>query len=500
MDDTGRLRRAVVDSARRILFDGQPSEGRVQDLRLITEIDRAHLVMLTERKILSADLALRVLQAIAELRRTRFDPLLNRPMPRGVFLLYEDYLIERYGSELGGVLQTARSRNDLNATLHKLTLRAPLARLVRELLRLQAVLVRQAERHRMTVMPLYTHMQAAVPSTYGHYLAGAVSALQRQTEALAVPVRDLQTCPLGAGTGDGARRPIDPQRTAALLGFDAPVVNSIDAVASRDAALQMLSAAAVLGLTFSRLASDLLQWSTAEFGFFDLPDEVVGSSSAMPQKRNPFLLEHVEARWTSALGAFVAAVSAMHGAPFSNAIGVGTEGVRHVSDGLQAVADSALLLRLVAGRAKPNPQRMAERAREGMTVALAAAEALGDATGMDFRSAHRTIGALITAAGNRAFDGDVLHDTVPGWEPPARSFDPETVMARSIYGGGPGATAQGAAVARLRERWRGQLASAAKLEAQWRRASAALDAAIGALGVTVGSADDAARFAAPATP
>src|SRR5262249_39989112 len=149
------------------------------------------------------------------------------------------------------------------------------------------------------------------------------------------------------------------------------------------------------------------------FAFIELPDEVVGSSSAMPQKRNPFLLEHVEARWTSALGAFVAACTAMHAAPFTNAIAVGTEGVRHVPGALRDLTETVPLLRLVVARATPDATKMAERARRGGTTALAAAEALVDVTGMDFRSAHHTIGSLISANGVQVLDPDVLQSTVP---------------------------------------------------------------------------------------
>ena len=111
-------------------------------------------------------------------------------------------------------------------------------------------------------------------------------------------------------------------------------------MASRDVVLRLLAAAAVLGVTASRLAADLLLWTTAEFAFLDLPDELVGSSSAMPQKRNPFLLEHVKGRSARAAGAFVAAATAMHAAPFANSVAVGTEGCAGAVEALEATADS----------------------------------------------------------------------------------------------------------------------------------------------------------------
>src|SRR5207302_5784651 len=112
--------------------------------------------------------------------------------------------------------------------------------------------------------------------------------------------------------------------TAQLLGFDVGPLHSLDAVASRDLVLRLLAAASIYGVTLSRLATDLFHWNMAEFDFLRLPDELVGSSSAMPQKRNPFLLEHVQGKAGSLVGAFVHAITAMHATPFTNSIAVGT--------------------------------------------------------------------------------------------------------------------------------------------------------------------------------
>src|SRR5262249_17458275 len=202
------------------------------------------------------------------------------------------------------------ARNDLNATVLRIRLRQPILRLLSESLRLQAVLLRRARKFRRIVMPAYTHYQAAVPVTYGHYLAGVAGALERDILGLIEGSRELDFCPLGAGSVGGTTLPIDQQRTASLLGFSGPVLHSIDAVASRDIVTRMLAAISILGITLSRLAADLLLWTTSEFGFLKLPDRLVGSSSMMPQKRNPFILEHVQGRSAAAIGAFVAAATA----------------------------------------------------------------------------------------------------------------------------------------------------------------------------------------------
>jgi len=422
MDDTGRIRRPLSPTARRIVF-GEPAPGP-SELMLTTHVDRAHLVMLVERGLVDRAAAAALLGEIELLRRNDFAPLHGVEARRGRYLLYEDWLVERLGERTAGILRTGRSRNDLNATVLRLRLRAPVERLLTETLRLQAVLLGRSRRHAAVVMPGYTHYQPAVPTTYGHHLGGVASALDRDLEALRAAAAGLDESPLGGGTGHGSALPIDPARTAALLGFLRPVAHALDAVASRDIVLRLLAAAAVLGVTASRLAADLLLWTTAEFAFLELPDELVGSSSAMPQKRNPFLLEHVKGRSARAAGAFVAAATAMHAAPFANSVAVGTEGCAGVVEALDATADSVTLLRLVVAGARPRPGTMLARAIAGQTTATAMAERLVAEDGLSFREAHHSIGRLLTeAAGTgRAPDGP----------------DPVDVARAARFGGGPG--------------------------------------------------------------
>src|SRR6266571_7495745 len=358
MENTGRIKQSLTPTARRILFGETADKSIDAELGYATQVDCAHLLALAELRLVESSRAARVLQEIMDLRASAFRALHGLTARRGWFLLYEDYLIENLGTETGGILQTGRSRNDLNATVLRLRLRAPYLRLLNEALRLQAILLRRAEKFAAVVMPAYTHYQAAVPATYGHYLAGVAPAINRDIDELFFAGCELEVCPLGAGAVGGTKWPLDTAKTAELLGFDRPSANSFDVVASRDLILRLLSATAIFGVTLSRLAADLLLWSTAEFGFLLFPDNLVGSSSMMPQKRNPFLLEHVQGRSTAALGAFVSASSAMHAKPFTNSISVGTEAVSHVWPALQNIMEAATLARLVVAGAKPQPEAM----------------------------------------------------------------------------------------------------------------------------------------------
>ncbi|WP_432029839.1 argininosuccinate lyase [Streptomyces sp. 1222.5] len=455
--DTGRLRTALDATAHRIVYDqyGSGADDPIgRELRLISEVDRAHLVMLTERGIVDAARAGALLDTIDALRAADFGPVRDRPMPRGLYLAYEGWLVDRLGQRTGGVLHTGRSRNDLNATTVRLRARAPYARLLDEVLELAGVLLDRAERYRDVVMPAYTHGQPAVPISYGHYLCGVAGAVLRSAAGLLDAGREIDVNPLGAGAVGGTSVPVDPARTAELLGFTAATPNSVDAVASRDFALRMLSASAALGVLMARVARDLTWWTTEEFGLLRMADDLVGSSSMMPQKRNPFLLEHIQGRSSAALAGFTGAATAMSTAGYTNAIAVGTEAVRHLWPGLAGTEEAATLLRLVVAGAEPDRDRMRARARDGFTSATYLAERLV-VDGIPFRTAHHLVGETVLAA----LDGGLPLSEASRAQPdvagaaagyPADWLDPEKVAAACAHGGGPGGTAPDAALIRAR--------------------------------------------------
>lgn len=472
MDDTGRIRRPLSPTARRIVF-GEPAPP-APELAFISQVDRAHLVMLVEQGLADRAAASGLLLEIESLRARRFAALDGVEARRGRYLLYEDWLATRLGERTAGILRTGRSRNDLNATVLRLRLRRPVERLVRETLRLQAVLLAGARRHGATVMAGYTHYQPAVPTTLGHHLGGVARALDRDLDAVAAAATGLESSPLGAGVGHGTALPIAPARTAALLGFERPAAHALDAVASRDVVLRLLAAAAVLGVTASRLATDLLLWTTGEFGFLELPDELVGSSSAMPQKRNPFLLEHVQGRSARAAGAFVAAATAMHATPFGNSVAVGTEGCAGVADALEGTSDSVALLRLVVAGGKPQSAAMLARASAGHTTSTAWAERLMTQEGLSYREAHHRVGRLLADAGEarRSHLTPVVRD---GRQSERGGLDPVAVAQAARFGGGPGAPP---ALGDLRRHRAAIAADVAGRSRRWRQAETDLAAAV----------------------
>jgi argininosuccinate lyase len=316
-----------------------------------------------------------------------------------------------------------------------------------------------------------------MPGTYGHYLAGVAAALLRDCEGLLRITEDLQSSPLGAGALAGTSFPIRPDRTAELLGFDAGPVHSLDAVASRDCVLRLISAASIAAVTLSRLATDFMQWTTAEFDFLKLPDELVGGSSAMPQKRNPFLLEHVQGRAASLIGAFVHASTAMHATPFTNSIAVSAESVKPARSALQDLMEMTLIVRMIVAGARPNREAMLERAVRGFTTATEFANNLVRETNMDFRGAHRLVGTVVLAAHEQGIFR--LEEVAASYlkehgTRAAENLDPARVAAMLEWGGGPGPGSLKSCLERLQQTWRGCRERKRSQEIKWRQACAVL--------------------------
>jgi argininosuccinate lyase len=479
MTDTGRLRVPAASTIRRLLLERR-DPGRPpwkEERSHVSLVGLAHVVMLSEQRIVDRSRAAALLSAVLDLRAQDFAPLESRPTPRGLYLAYESHLIEQHGADVGGVLHTGRSRNDLSATCLHLALREPYLRLASGLVELGIVLLNRARRYRDVLMPAYTHFQAAVPITFGHYLLGLAAALARDWAALRQAAVTMERCPLGAGAVGGTTIPIDARRTAALLGFREPVLNSVDAVASRDVILRLLAAAATLGVSLDRAALDLLLWSTAEFDLVTIPDELVGSSSMMPQKRNPFVLEHVQGRSATALGSFVGAASAMRGTPFTNSISVGTEGAAHIWAGLQASADAVTIMRLVFVGLRPNTETMAARVESGLTTATALAERLAS-SGMPFRRAHHEVGAAVLAVANgRAVSlPAALADR--GGADLGADLDAASVRRAADFGGGPGPASFERAHHSLAGEWLRHRSSLAEQAGYWATAQRHLEAAV----------------------
>ncbi|MET9554807.1 argininosuccinate lyase [Streptomyces sp. NPDC006645] len=472
---TGRLTRTLNPRTRRIVYGAQDFDDIRRELAPISTVDLAHVVMLTESGLLPGPVAAALLHRVRRMRADGFRELEGLDAPRGAYLMYEGHLVRELGADVGGKLHTARSRNDIKATVTAMRLRDELIELTGQLLRQQAVLLARARAHAHVVMPVHTHFQPAMPITYGYYLAGIASALDRDLTALLHTLAEVDRSPLGAGAVAGTDLPIDPGRTAALLGFSGPAPHAMDAVASRDSVLRAVGCAASAAVTLSRLATDLQLWSTQEFGFVAFPERLVGGSSAMPQKRNAFLLEHVKAKAAVAIGAWTAVASAMKSTPFTNSIEVGTEAVAAAWPAFDALHDAVLLGQVLVSGARPDAGRMDRRAREGFVTATVIANRMV-ARGVPFRTAHHVVGAAVrdaVAAGEHDLTA-VARPEELGLDPRAASPTPGEVVADLNRGGGPGEC--DTVVARLRASLTGHGERLAEHRRRLRAAHRRLDA------------------------
>ena len=296
-----------------------------------------------------------------------------------------------------GRLHTARSRNDQVALDLRLWVRAACDRTVEQIIALQRALVAQAEAHAATLMPGFTHLQSAQPVTFGHHLMAYVEMLGRDGGRFADARARMNESPLGAAALAGTSFPIDRQMTARTLGFDKPMANSLDAVSARDFALEALAAAAMLALNLSRLAEEIVLWTTPQFGFVSLSDAFTTGSSIMPQKRNPDAAELTRAKSGRILGAFTALALVMKGLPLAYSKDM-QEDKLPVFEAFDALELALAAMTGMVADLKVDAARMAAAAGAGYATATDLADWLVRVLGLPFRRAHHVAGRAVKRA------------------------------------------------------------------------------------------------------
>ena len=296
-----------------------------------------------------------------------------------------------------GRLHTARSRNDQVATDFRLWVREQCDAAGGAIAALQGALLVQAEAGADWVMPGFTHLQVAQPVTWGHHMLAYVEMLARDRSRFGDARRRMNECPLGAAALAGTSFPIDRAMTAEALGFDRPMANSLDAVSDRDFALDYLASAAICALHLSRLAEELVIWSTAQFRFVRLSDRWSTGSSIMPQKRNPDAAELIRAKTGRILGATVALMTVMKGLALAYS--------KDMQEDKEQVFDAAdnLMLALAAmtgmvSDMTANRETLRAAAAAGFSTATDLADWLVRSLGLPFREAHHVTGALVALA------------------------------------------------------------------------------------------------------
>ncbi len=427
------------------------------------EGSKAHAAMLARQKIISAEDAAAIAGGLdsiaAEIEAGAFT---FRDDLEDIHMNIEARLHELIG-EPGGRLHTARSRNDQVATDLRLWLKRAMARLDAGLADLQAALIDKAERHAATVMPGYTHLQPAQPITFGHHLMAYVEMIGRDRGRFADGRARMDESPLGAAALAGTSFPIDRDATAAALGFARPMANSLDAVSDRDFALEFLSAAAILSVHLSRLAEEIVIWTSPAHGFVRLSDAFTTGSSIMPQKRNPDAAELVRAKSGRVIGALTGLLIALKGLPlaYGKDMQEDKEPVFATVDTLElTVAATAGMMRDL----EPDAEAMRRACATGTLAATDLADWLVRRLGLPFRRAHHITGALVRLAegkgvGLEALDLAEMQKVEPGITTEiyqVLDLDRAVAARRSLGGTAPERVREAVRAARQRYLHRGE--------------------------------------------
>ncbi|MBI2887896.1 MAG: argininosuccinate lyase [Chloroflexi bacterium] len=412
-----------------------------------------HARMLGRQKIIPATEATAIVQGLAEVwQDIQAGAVQFSPAMEDIHMAVEALLAEKIGP-VAGKLHTARSRNDQVALDIRLFTREAIAATVEAIRELQAVLVRLAEQHGHTIFPGYTHLQRAQPVLLAHHFLAYFEMLQRDQARFREAYARADVMPLGSGALAGVPYPLDRAWVAQQLGFSQVTTNSLDAVSDRDFLLEYQAAASICMLHLSRLAEEIVLWSTPEFGYIELDDAYATGSSIMPQKKNPDVAELVRGKTGQVFGHLLGLLTLLKGLPLSY-----NRDMQEDKPGFFATADTLLAsLRVFAGMLatmKVNRTRAREAAGKGYALATDLADFLVR-RGLPFREAHRCVGELVRYA---ASQDKQLHDlTLEEYQRHSSLFTSDdlgltaemSVAARNVLGGtAPGQVAAQIAAAR----------------------------------------------------
>ena len=366
---------------------------------------KAHASMLAKQGIITADDAKKIAHGLdtilSEIEAGKFS--FKRAL-EDIHMNVEGRLGELIG-EAAGRLHTARSRNDQVATDFRLWVRDSIYTIDKALAGYQRALVEKAHTHAGTVMPGLTHLQTAQPVTFGHHLLAYVEMAARDRGRLADARKRLNESPLGSGALAGTSFTLDRDMTARALGFDRPTANSLDAVSDRDFVLETLSAASIASVHLSRLAEEIVIWTSPLVGLVKLSDAFTTGSSMMPQKRNPDAAELVRVKTGRVVGALTALLMVMKGLPLAYAKDM-QEDKEGAMDALSALSLSVAAMTGMVRDIEPDAARMKKAAGEGYATATDLADWLVRALKMPFREAHHVTGRIVAKA---AEEGVALH-------------------------------------------------------------------------------------------
>lgn len=354
----------------------------------------AHVTMLANQEIIKKEEAKAIIENLEAIKKQidagEFEFSTNL---EDVHMNIESALIKRL-PEFGGKVHTGRSRNDQVQTDMRLYLREECDQLIHLLTEMQSSLVTTAKNNSSLILPGFTHLQHAQPVLLAHHLLAYVEMLERDKGRIADCRQRLNQSPLGAGAIAGSTLPLNREMTADLLGFIAPLQNSMDAVADRDYIIELLSGLSIIALHFSRLSEDIILWNSQEFGFIELDDAFTTGSSLMPQKKNPDVAELTRGKSGRVIGALMGMITTLKGLPLTY-----NRDLQEDKEGLFDAIDTIKIMLSVYApmmlSAKFNSERMLLCASDPALMATDLAEYLV-CLGVPFRDAHHRVGRFVS--------------------------------------------------------------------------------------------------------
>lgn len=393
--EKGRLAGKPHQEIIRILRNHADKEKVSKELLRIAQIDQVYLLMLLKQNLLNKADVLPVLKESSYFQENIASCVTKLDFSRGTYYAYENYLRSQVGVKLSGNNHIGRSRNDIQATLLHMELRDALLGISSKLLEVLDHILEKTESSYEVYLPIYSQYQPAAPGTYAYYLTSISNALLRILADLKHVAKEIWMCPLGSGAGVGTEFPIDQDFIADCLGFEAPFSHALDAISNKDTLVRFGAVLANLSVLTSRIAEDYQLWTTVEFSFFELPDFLCGSSSMMPQKKNPYLLEVIKAKSIDTSSEFSSLLYQMHTVPTGNSLQVTMSAFKKLDSLYKGQLEAIELLDLVITHAVPNAQKMYQSHKRGGTLATYFANELMKRKSISFREAHEEVGEII---------------------------------------------------------------------------------------------------------
>ena len=354
----------------------------------------AHATMLSEIDVLSSSELNEILKGLTKIKDEIVNDQFNWSIDlEDVHMNIESRLIEICG-ESGKKIHTGRSRNDQVATDIRLYLRDQVLLINNELERLLTALLDLADQEKETIMPGFTHLQAAQPISFGHHLLAYFEMFKRDRERLYDGFKRINTMPLGSAALAGTSYPINRDRTAELLGFERISLNSIDAVSDRDFAIEFVSSASLIMMHLSRFSEEIILWSSSQFDFISLPDSFSTGSSIMPQKKNPDVPELVRGKTGRVTGNLISLLTLMKSQPLAYNKD-NQEDKEPLFDSVDTIFNCLHVFADMVPMIKSNKGNMYQSALKGFTTATDLADYLVK-KGLAFRDAHDTVGKAVS--------------------------------------------------------------------------------------------------------